>query len=248
MLLPKYNLKREDIFITSKISKQFLLSFESLSECSFVSPVPAVNQGEEEVTSIVKRSLGNLQIDYIDLYLIHWPGVSGIDVSSSGNKSYRKSTWRALSKLHKAGICRSIGVSNYTIPHLKELLADCDDSPLSVNQVEWHPRYNQPDLAEFCKQNDIFLQAYSSLGSSDNSRLRNDPVITKIANKLDRTPAQILLRWAYQQNIGILPKASSRQHIQENFDLIFDIPEDDMKSLNNLNFVEKYAWDPTVVV
>lgn len=207
-----------------------------------------MNQGEEEVTSIVKRSLGNLQIDYIDLYLIHWPGVSGIDVSSSENKSYRKTTWRALAKLHKAGLCRSIGVSNYTIPHLKELLADCEDCPPSVNQVEWHPRYNQSDLAEFCQQNNIFLQAYSSLGTTDNSRLRNDPAIVKIANKLDRTPAQILLRWAYQQNVGILPKASSRQHIQENFDLNFDIPNADIHALNNLNSVEKYAWDPTVVV
>lgn len=210
--------------------------------------VPALNQGESEVTSIVKQSLQNLQTDYIDLYLIHWPGVSGLDVSSAENKAYRKLTWRALAKLQKVGLCRSIGVSNYTIPHLKELLADCDDVIPSVNQVEWHPRYNQLDLTEFCQQNGIFLQAYSSLGTTDNSRLRDDTVVVKIAEKLNRTPAQILLCWAYQQNIGILPKASSRQHIQENFDVDFTIPEEDLESLNNLNVVEKYAWDPTVVV
>lgn len=209
--------------------------------------VPALNQGEAEVASIVKQSLVNLQIDYIDLYLIHWPGVSGIDVSSSENKTYRKLTWRALVNLQKAGKCRSIGVSNYTIPHLKELLADCGEVPPSVNQVEWHPRYNQPDLAKFCQENNIFLQAYSSLGTTDNSRLRNDPVVVNVAKKLDRTPAQVLLRWAYQQNVGILPKASSRQHIQENFDLDFNIPNEDIHVLNNLNVLEKYAWDPTSV-
>lgn len=143
------------------------------------------------MTSIVERSIQNLQIDYIDLYLIHWPGVSGIDVSSSENKKYRKMTWSALAKLHKSGLCRSIGVSNYTIPHLTELLADCEDVPPSVNQCEWHPRYNQPDLATFCNQNNIFLQAYSSLGTSDNTRLRNDSVVVGIAEKLGHTPAQV---------------------------------------------------------
>lgn len=143
------------------------------------------------MTSIVKKSLQNLKIDYIDLYLIHWPGVSRIDIASSENKKYRQMTWSALAKLHKSGACRSIGVSNYTIPHLEELLADCDDVPPAVNQCEWHPRYNQPDLAKFCQQNNIFLQAYSSLGTSGNSRLLNDSTVVKIAEEIGRTPAQV---------------------------------------------------------
>ncbi|KAG4073651.1 hypothetical protein HA402_000875 [Bradysia odoriphaga] len=228
-LLPKYNLRREDIFITSKI-------------------IPTLNQREAEVTSIVKRSLQNLQIDYIDLYLIHWPGVSGINVTSSENKSYRKMTWSALAKLHKSGHCRSIGVSNYNVSHLEELLADCDGVPPSVNQCEWHPRYHQPELAKFCRQHNIFLQAYSSLGTSDNLRLLNDSTVFGIAEKIGRTSAQVLLRWAYQQDIGILPKASSRTHIEENFDLNFELSAEDINLLNNLNVTEKYAWDPTVVV
>lgn len=146
------------------------------------------------MTSIVKRSLQNLQIDYIDLYLIHWPGVSGIDVRSAENKSYRKMTWSALAKLHKTGLCRSIGVSNYTVSHLQELLADCDGVPPSVNQCEWHPRYNQSDLAEYCRKNEIFLQAYSSLGTSDNSRLLSDSTVAEIAQKVERTPAQVIIR------------------------------------------------------
>lgn len=196
----------------------------------------------------MKSNIRNLLTNYIDLYLIHWPGVTGLNVSSSENRVYRKMTWSVLAKLHKEGVIRSIGVSNYTIAHLKELLADDEGVPPAVNQVEWHPRYKQPDLAKFCQENNIFLQAYSSLGTSDHGRLRYDPFIVEIAEKINRSPIQLLLRWAYQQNIGILPKASCMSHIQENFDLHFEIPEEEMQKLNNIKLKEKFAWDPSDVV
>lgn len=211
--------------------------------------VPSLNQSEEDVISLIKTSLKNLQTDYIDLYLIHWPGVSGLKSDHPDNSKYRQKTWKTLVKLHKEGLIRSIGVSNYLIKHLELLLKDCDGIVPAVNQVEWHPRNHSKELLQFCRDHKIFLQAYSSLGSSNYTTLREDETIIKIAKKLNKTPAQVLLRYSFQQGIGILPKASTEQRIDENFQLDFVIPQDDMNILSNLNCTDKFvaAWDPTVV-
>lgn len=211
--------------------------------------MPRNNQTKQQVIDTVKQSLSDLKTNYIDLYLIHWPGVIGIPVESSENPKYRRSTFEALVSCQKEGFCRSIGVSNYTIKHLKELLEQCtDDKRPTVNQVEWHPHYHQPELLDFCLRENIFLQAYSSLGSSNTTELRDDPVVQAIANKLHKTPSQILLQWAIQQNIGILPKARSKSHIEENFCLNFVIPKNDMNQLSSLRVTYKYAWNPETVV
>lgn len=179
-------------------------------------------------------------------YLIHWPGTSGLQSGHSDNVKYRHLTWRTLSKLYKDGLIRSIGVSNYLIRHLEDL-EQCDSVVPAVNQVEFHPHHNDPELLKYCRDKGIFLQAYSSLGSSNAVSLRHDPTVIKISEKLGKSPAQVLLRWAFQQNIGILPKGSSRAHIVENIDLDFVLPEDDMNTLATLKVKEKFAWDPTVV-
>jgi diketogulonate reductase-like aldo/keto reductase len=152
-----------------------------------------------------------------------------------------------LSKLHKQGLLRSIGVSNFNIRHLQEFLSDVDTVRPAVNQVEWHPYYNQPDLENFCRQHNIFLQAYSSLGSSNYATLRLDTTVLNIAEKLHKSPSQILLRWAFQQNIGILPKGSSKAHIEENIALDFEIPEEFMQVLDNMKISEKFAWNPEAI-
>ncbi|XP_052867248.1 uncharacterized protein LOC128273347 [Anopheles cruzii] len=230
-LLPKYNLKREDIFITSKL----------------ISPK---DKDQEFIEKMVRQSLAKLQTDFLDLYLIHWPGVSGLPVDHPDNEKQRKVTWDALCQLKKEGRLRSIGVSNYTIKHLTEMLTDRIVVTPAVNQVEWHPYYYQPELLEFCRQKGIFLQAYSSLGSSTTSELRSNATVAAVAARLKKTPAQVLLRWAAQQNIGILPKARSRSHVEENAALDFEIPDEDMTLLSNLrNSVgHKFAWDPEPVV
>lgn len=227
-LLLKYKLRRDEIFLTSKL-------------------IPIANKGPEYVATTVKNSLRQLQTDYIDLYLIHWPGVSGIPVTHPDNVRYRLDTWKQFIGLQEAGLIRSIGVSNFTVRHLNELINHSGVVP-SVNQVEWHPHFHQPDLQDFCRRKTIFLQAYSSLGTSNQSDLRNDPRVVAIAKRLQRTPSQVLLRWAMQQNIGIIPKARSKGHIEENFDLNFDIPASDMDLLSNMMVNEKYAWNPESVV
>lgn len=226
-LLPKYGLKREDIFITSKL-------------------IPRVKQTHEQVVDTVKQSLKDLQTNYIDLYLIHWPGVMGIPVESAENSIYRKMTWKALRECKNQGLLHSIGVSNYTIAHLEDVFGSCRERP-AVNQVEWHPHYHQPELLDYCRSEGIFLQAYSSLGSSGTRELRSDSTVNFIARKLQKTSSQILLRWAFQQNIGILPKARSKEHIEENLMLDFEIPEEDMSALNKLQNGNKYAWNPDTV-
>jgi diketogulonate reductase-like aldo/keto reductase len=172
---------------------------------------------------------------------------AGIKTDHPDNRKYRKLTWSVLSKLHKQGLLRSIGVSNFNIRHLQEFLSDVDTVRPAVNQVEWHPYYNQPDLENFCRQHNIFLQAYSSLGSSNYATLRLDTTVLNIAEKLHKSPSQILLRWAFQQNIGILPKGSSKAHIEENIALDFEIPEEFMQVLDNMKISEKFAWNPEAI-
>jgi diketogulonate reductase-like aldo/keto reductase len=171
--------------------------------------------------------------------------VSGLQSGHPDNKIQRHLTWRALTQCHNAGLIKSIGVSNFLVRHLIDLKSS--GIVPAVNQVEWHPHHHDNELLKYCRETGIFLQAYSSLGSSNAVSLRHDPKVAEIAKKLSKSPAQVLLRWAFQNEIGILPKGSSREHIEENIDLDFVLPDWDVKVLGSLKVNEKYAWDPSVV-
>lgn len=173
--------------------------------------------------------------------------MSGLNSNHPDNKKYRQQAWKVLTKLRKEGKLRSAGVSNYLVRHIEELVNDPAFETPAVNQVEWHPRHHNQTLLDYCRKEGIFLQAYSSLGTSGSSSLRQDTTVRDIARKLGKSPSQVLLRWSFQQNIGILPKASSRAHIEENIDLNFVIPDEDMRTLNSLKVTEKFSWDPAVV-
>jgi methylglyoxal/glyoxal reductase len=160
---------------------------------------------------------------------------------------YRHAAWKALEKFQEKGLIRSIGVSNFMVKHLEDLKKVSDVVP-ALNQVEWHPWNFVPELHDYCKKNNILLQAYSSLGTSSDSSLRQDPNIMKIAKALNKSPSQVLLRWANQNEVAIIPKASSKIHLEENFNLDFVIPERDMEYLNGLNETERFDWNPNGVI
>ena len=191
------------------------------------------DHGYDRTLRAFDKSLQLLDMEYIDLYLIHWP-VEGL----------RKETWRAMEKLYNDGKCRAIGVSNYTISHLTELL-DCADVPPTVDQVEFSPFLYQKDLLEFCQSKDIRLEAYSPL---TRTKKFNNSIIQQMAQKYKKSPAQIMIRWALQHEVIVIPKSSHRERIRENarvFD--FSISEEDMKTLNGLNQNYHVSWDPTHV-
>ncbi|CAG4955143.1 unnamed protein product [Colias eurytheme] len=228
-LLPKYNLEREDIFITSKLA-------------------PA-DHGSVAVPKAFVKSLNNLGLEYIDMYLIHFPGAAKVHNQSPQNALLRTESWKAMIELYDDGKVNAIGVSNYTIAHLTDFESNHLDLPV-VNQVEFHPFCNQADLLQYCKSQYICVQAYCSFGglSVGSNDLIDHPVVKKLAKSYEATPAQVLLVWALQQDVPVIPKATSPQHIEENINLNFRLNEDEIKSLTNLApATSRYAWDPTHV-
>ena len=183
----------------------------------------------------LETSLRKLKMDYVDLYLIHYP------------VRERRRSWRSLEALRVGGKARSIGVSNFTIRHLNELLAETKTVP-AVNQVEFHPYLYQRDLLDFCAGRGIALEAYSPLTKGE--RLK-DPKLVAVAKKYsksgaDKSTAQILIRWALQHGLIVIPKSANRKRIVENADVFdFEISAADMQLLDGFNENLRTCWDPT---
>ncbi|HEX2866412.1 MAG TPA: aldo/keto reductase [Ignavibacteriales bacterium] len=189
------------------------------------------DHGYDRTLRAFDESLRKLGFDYVDLYLIHWP-VSGL----------RNDSWRALEAIYKDGRSRAIGVSNYTTSHLKELLNSCKVVP-AVNQVEFSPFLYQKGLLKFCRENNVELEAYSPLSRA--SKL-NDPRLKEIAVRYGKTPAQIMIRWALEHKIVVIPKSVHKERIYENADVFdFEISEADMQRLDSLDENYRVAWDPS---
>lgn len=193
---------REDLFITTKVWND--------------------DQGYEETLEAFEKSLKKLQMDYVDLYLIHWP-VRGKYVD----------TYRALEKLYEEGKVRAIGVSNFHKHHLELLLPNCKVKPM-VNQVELHPMLTQFELCNYCQDEQIQMEAWSPLMRG--GEVFQHPIIQAIANKYEKTPAQVILRWDIQSGIVTIPKSVTPSRIKENFTIFdFALTEEEIRQINTLN-------------
>ncbi|MEW9052442.1 MAG: aldo/keto reductase [Neobacillus sp.] len=209
------NIPREELFVTTKVWNS--------------------DQGYESTLAAFETSLNKLGLDYLDLYLIHWPVPS---------KGLYVETWKALEKLYKDGRVRAIGVSNFNVNHLENLLANCEIKPM-VNQVEYHPVFNQQELQDFCKKNEIQLEAWSPLMQGS---LLNDPVLVEIANKYNKSTAQVILRWDIQTGVVTIPKSIKPHRIAENADIFdFELTEEDLQQISKLNQNKRQFGDPEVV-
>ncbi|KAL1717414.1 NADP-dependent oxidoreductase domain-containing protein [Schizophyllum commune] len=191
------------------------------------------NHGYESTLKGVDESLAKMKFDYIDLFLIHDP-LSG--------KEKRLQTYKALLEAREAGKIRTVGVSNYGVKHLEEIRAANYELP-SVNQIELHPLCQQKDIVEYCKKNDIVVQAYCPIirGQMDNE------VIQSIAKKHGRDPAQILIRWSLQRGFVPLPKSETPSRIRSNAQVYdFELSDEDVAQLNSLDRGKDGAvsWNP----
>jgi len=179
---------------------------------------PKDMSSESDVYKAALFSLKNLQLEYLDLYLIHWPARSGIPATSSTHALARQQAWRALERLHSERKCRHIGVSNYTIAHLTELLSYAKVKPY-VNQVEFHPLCVQYTLASFCAQHSIVLQAYSPFAQGSTVLLRH-PVLQSIAKQHNVAVCDIILQWFLYLRLPLVVKSASLAHTKSNFKIL----------------------------
>jgi diketogulonate reductase-like aldo/keto reductase len=207
------DIPRENIFVTTKLWND--------------------DHGYDSNLQALDNSLERMQLDYVDLYLIHWPV-----------QELRLESWRAMEKALADRKVRAIGVSNYMTRHLEELLDNYKIIP-AINQIELSPfnYLSRIDTIDFCLENNIVIEAYSPL--TKGYKL-GDPNLVEIAGKYHKTTAQILIRWALEHQFVVIPKSSNENRIKENIDVFdFSIAEEDMTYLDGLNVNLATSWDPT---
>ncbi|MBA4493030.1 aldo/keto reductase [Paenactinomyces guangxiensis] len=201
---------REELFITTKLWNG--------------------SQGYESALAAFEESRKKLGLEYVDLYLIHWPV-----------KGKYKESWKALEKLYKEGWVRAIGVSNFQVHHLQDVMEDSEITPM-VNQVEFHPYLTQKELLRFCKVNKIQMEAWSPLMQGE---VVKEPTVLELAEKYNKTPAQIVLRWDLQHEVVTIPKSVKEHRIIENANIFdFELSAEDMEKLDSLNKNHRFGPDP----
>ncbi|WP_419962523.1 aldo/keto reductase [Psychrobacillus sp. BM2] len=204
------DIARENLFITSKVWNSEL--------------------GYEETIAAYEESLAKLGLEYLDLYLIHWP-VEG---------KY-KEAWKALETLYKEGRVKAIGVSNFQMHHLDDLMKDSEIKPM-INQVEYHPRLTQKELQKFCRKHNIQLEAWSPLMAG---QLLDNEELQEIASKYGKSVAQIIVRWDLQNDVITIPKSTKEHRIIENSNVFdFELTREDMNLIDLLNKNHRVGPDP----
>jgi len=212
--IKRSGVNREDFFLTSKIRGE--------------------SKTYDRAMFDVHEQLEDLNTDYLDLALIHAPAPWKLFNRSGKNvPHYYKENlevWRAMKELQDNGQIKTLGVSNFNVDDLKNLMENSDTKP-AINQIKYHIGYTQPDIVKFCQENDILVESYSSLATG---RLLGNSDIQKVADKYNKTIPQIAFRYPLQKGMVILPKSVHDKYIMENADIDFEIEEDDMEFLDNL--------------
>mmetsp|Transcript_77374 Transcript_77374/g.206553 ORF Transcript_77374/g.206553 Transcript_77374/m.206553 type:complete len:207 (+) Transcript_77374:330-950(+) len=190
-----------------------------------------------------QASLERLGCAYVDLLLIHWPGAAKTGRCSDANREKRHGSWLALQRLQREGLACHIGVSNFLIPHLEQLVTDSAVTVVpEVNQIEVHPKFQQRELRGWCHDHGILVQAYASLGTG---LLLDDDCVTRTARSTGASPAQVLLAWGLARAAAVIPKASSEPRLVENLGCVDLVLEP--KALEDLDSLDggcKICWDP----
>jgi 2,5-diketo-D-gluconate reductase A len=212
--IAKFDIDRGDVFVTSKLSNAFHLP--------------------DDARVAFDITLDSLGVDYVDLFLIHWPLPTKYDGDFV-------STWQVLEEIYRDGRARSIGVSNFTAHHLKRLQAESDITP-AVNQIELHPYFGQDELRDFCNERQIGVEAWSPIARG---KVLDDPTIVSIAERVGKTAAQVVLRWHIQRGNIVFPKSVTPERIKENIDIFdFELTDADLSAISALNRDERTGPDP----
>lgn len=210
--LESTGLNREDIFVTSK------LFFEDF--------------GRENVAQAYETSIQKLGLDYLDLYLVHWPGT---------NEAVMIDTWKGMEDLYKDNRVKNIGVSNFNPDHFEALLAQVSIKPV-INQVEFHPYFTQEKLRKYLEAQNIYMESWSPFM---NAQILNDETLNEIGKEVNKSAAQVIIKWNMQHNVVVIPKSVTSSRIEENIDVFdFELSAEQMKRIDNLNKDQRIGPDP----
>ncbi len=211
-VIKEINIERKELFITTKIWN--------------------TKQGYNSTRESFEESLKKLDMEYVDLLLIHWPG--------QDNERCIE-TWRALEHIYQSKKARAIGLSNFEIPHLKNIFAHCSIAPV-LNQIEIHPLLNQKELIKYCKEHHIVAEAWSPIARN---KLADNEILNKIAKKYNKTVNQIILRWHLENDVVSIPKSTKKERIEENINIFdFNLEKDELSAIDSINKNERIGPNP----